>query len=408
LLMRGLQWWPDGGRMLVLQTGRLTVAAVVSYLIAHAIFPTMQPLTGPLTALLVVQTTLFATLTTSVQRVLSVVSGVVLAVLVSVAVGLTWWSLGLVIAASLVVGQLLRLREHLLEVPISAMLILGVYQTSIAATERIVETLIGAAVGVLINVVFPPPLRSRTAGQAVEEVATQGAELLTKAARELTDDPSQEQAFGWLVEVRDLSRFVDVADRAITEAIESRRLNPRAMREVDTEPILRSGLDSLEHSVVALRALFRSMADGIREAEDGTQDYDPELRGAIAVLLEDLAEGLRTYGALVRADADRGGLASDAALAQALDALRETRAVLTELLLVNAADDRDQWTLSGALLGAVDRVLRELDLEERDRQRQHWASSYATGKPISRAISQLRYTTRAGSRRVRWRRPGDR
>jgi uncharacterized membrane protein YgaE (UPF0421/DUF939 family) len=152
-------WRPDGVRLILIQTGRLTVAAVVAYLVAHALFPKMQPLTGPLTALLVVQATLFATVTTGVQRVLSVVSGVLLAVLVSAAVGLTWWSLGLVIAASLLVGQILRLREHLLEVPISAMLILGVTPASAAGTERVAETLIGAAIGVLINVIFPPPLR---------------------------------------------------------------------------------------------------------------------------------------------------------------------------------------------------------------------------------------------------------
>jgi hypothetical protein len=401
-------WRPDGVRLILIQTGRLTVAAVVAYLVAHALFPKMQPLTGPLTALLVVQATLFATVTTGVQRVLSVVSGVLLAVLVSAAVGLTWWSLGLVIAASLLVGQILRLREHLLEVPISAMLILGVTPASAAGTERVAETLIGAAIGVLINVIFPPPLRSHSAGQAVEEVATRGAELLTNVARELTDSPSREQVFGWLVGVRNLSRYVDLADRAITEAGESRRLNPRAMREVDPGPILRSGLDAIEHSVVSLRALFRSMADGIREAEGDTLDYSPELRGALGVLLDDLAESLRTYGALVRADADMGSFASDAALARALDALRETRAVLTELLLVDAADDRDQWALSGSLLSAVDRVLRELDLEERDRQRRHWATSFTDPRPVTRAFSQLRDSTRAGPLRARWRRHRDR
>ena len=57
---------------------------------------------------------------------LSVVAGVALAVLFVSVVGLTWWSLGVLVAASIVVGQLLRLGPHLVEVPISAMLVLGV------------------------------------------------------------------------------------------------------------------------------------------------------------------------------------------------------------------------------------------------------------------------------------------
>jgi hypothetical protein len=55
-----------------------------------------------------------------------VVSGVALAVLFVSFVGLTWWSLGALVAASIIVGQILRLGPHLVEVPISAMLVLGV------------------------------------------------------------------------------------------------------------------------------------------------------------------------------------------------------------------------------------------------------------------------------------------
>ena len=64
---------------------------------------------------------------------MSVVAGVGLAVLLSIAVGLSWWSLGLLIGLSLVVGQVLRLGDNLLEVPISAMLVLGVGAASARA-----------------------------------------------------------------------------------------------------------------------------------------------------------------------------------------------------------------------------------------------------------------------------------
>ena len=388
----------------MVRTVRLTAAAVVAYLVAHAMFPDTQPLTGPLTALLVVQATLFSTLRMGVLRVGSVVTGVLVAAFLSDVVGLTWWSLGLVIAASLVIGQMLRLGEQLLEVPISAMLILGLPAASTAATARVAETLVGAGVGVLTNVVFPPALGTRTAGEAVEEVAIRAAELLERAARELPHEPSRDEALRWLHEVRSLSRHIDAADRAVVDLRDSRRLNPRAIREVDTEPILRSGLDALERSVVSLRSIFRAIADGL--SEDETLEYSPELFGAIGVLLEDLARGIRAYGVLVRADADRGGVASDAALAEALDALHETRAMLTELLIVDAGQNRDHWMLSGTLLTAVSQVLRELDLEERARQRQHWEGTVAARGSALRRLSRVRDSARAASLRPsrRWRR----
>lgn len=383
--------------MVVVRTVRLTAAAVVAYLVAHALFPDTQPLTGPLTALLVVQATLFSTLRMGVLRVASVVSGVLVAVFLSDVVGLTWWSLGVVVAASLVIGQMLRLGEQLLEVPISAMLILGVPAASSAATARIAETLVGAGIGVLTNLVFPPAVRTHSAGQAVEEVAVHTAELLTRAAHELPHKPSEEQALGWLHDVRGLSRYIDAADRAVVDLRDSRRLNPRAIRGVDTEPILRSGLDALERSVVSVRALFRAIADGLHEEHEALE-YSPELYGAIGVLLEDLARGIRAYGALVRADAGKGGAASDDALAEALDALHETRAVLTELLIVDAGKNQDHWMLSGTLLAAVSRILRDLDLEERARQRRHWESA-AGARSGALRVSRLRDTARAAYQR---------
>jgi uncharacterized membrane protein YgaE (UPF0421/DUF939 family) len=107
-------------------TARLTIAAVAAYVVCRAIFPDPEPLLAPLTALLVVQLTPVSLLASGLDRVLAVVSGVSVAVVLSAALHLTWWSLGITIAVALVVGQVLRLGSNLVEVPISAMLVLGV------------------------------------------------------------------------------------------------------------------------------------------------------------------------------------------------------------------------------------------------------------------------------------------
>src|SRR4029453_11079570 len=70
----------------------------------------------------------------------SVVAGVLVATLFAGAVGLTWWSLGLVVAISLIAGRLLRLGPHLPEVAITAMLVLAVGGGEPAAPQRIVRT----------------------------------------------------------------------------------------------------------------------------------------------------------------------------------------------------------------------------------------------------------------------------
>ena len=123
----------ERGRTALLRAMRLTGTAVAAYVAALEISSSSKPLLAPLTAMLVVQVTLFSTLHSGWQRVLSVMAGVMLAVGFSAVTGLTWWSLGILIAASIIIGQLLRLGTHLLEVPISAMLVLAVGNVESAA-----------------------------------------------------------------------------------------------------------------------------------------------------------------------------------------------------------------------------------------------------------------------------------
>ena len=60
----------------------------------------------------------------------------------------------------------------------------------------------------------------------------------------------------------------------------------------------------------------------------------------------------------------------------ALDTLREARVRVTELHLVEARDDMVTWELNEAILEAVERVLRELDVQR---------TGTSTGNPSSRS-----------------------
>src|SRR5919107_2887969 len=101
--------WRQGGREGLLWALRLTAAATAAYLVALLAFGG-KPLLAPLTALLVVQATPKSLLASGLDRVVAVVAGVMLAVGFSAVVPLSWWSLGLVIGISLLIGQALRLQ----------------------------------------------------------------------------------------------------------------------------------------------------------------------------------------------------------------------------------------------------------------------------------------------------------
>ena len=375
LLARPVVRLRRGGWPALAWTARLTTAAVAAYLVARVAFPGTQPLLAPLTALLVVQVTPVGLLASGLDRAFSVVLGVSVAVAFSTAVQLTWWSLAIVIAVSLLVGQALRLRSNLIEAPISAMLILGVGSLAAdsAAWQRVTETLVGAAVGVVSNLLFPPKVATEDAGVAMEGLADRLARLLeragdTLARRDIDSETVVEEAAGWLVEARRLTHDIPNVGAALLQAEQGRRLNVRALRTPDAGPGLRQGMEALEHSAVAVRSMFRSLLDASRSDSIWPgADLGSPVRMAIAVLLQEFAGGLRAFGRLVRAEAEAGSAQPEIEqLQEAMNGLLEARARISDLLLDDVDPARSE--LNFALLSTVKRLLAELNLDERIRR----------------------------------------
>ena len=348
---------------------RLTGAAVAAFVVAQVLFPETLPILAPLTALLVVEVTLKDIVTSGVQRVASVTAGVLLAVAFSAVVGMSWWSLGALVAVSIMIGQLLRLGPHMLEVPISAMLVLAVGGAEAAATDRIMETLIGAAVGVAVNVIFPPAIRAGTAAEAVHRFASELSKLLTTAAGELRDPITMAQAARWMDDARDLARHVPRIDKAVQDAEQSRRLNARALVVPDTSSTLRADLDALEHTTVAVRSMFRSILDGVRDHPTPDPSRGEDLRLVFSALLEDVATAVQAFGDLALAEGTDRIDAREKALGTALDSLREARDRIDDLQLIDAGTDDGGWELSTPVQQTVERVLRDLDPQEQAHRR---------------------------------------
>ncbi len=383
--LRQLVWWiwpsfptswsdvPTRLRPGAAQISRLTVAAVIAYLVANAVSPGILDLTAPLTALLVVQASTVGTLRMGLARVGAVLTGVLVAVAVASSFGLSSWSLAAVIAASLTLAKVLRLGEQSLEAPISAMLILAVSSPELAAEVRVVNTLIGTVVGIGFSLLLPVSIPNERASDAVRKVARSQAALLDEVALTLGDRPPHpDEVTAWLDWTADIAKDIRDASAAVQSIEERRLLNPRALTSVKVHPGLRSALDRLERCLAAERALVvvigNEVPSGPPESGDPREADDPsgaELPRAFAVVFDDLANGLRAFGDLVGAEygahqADR----VDEATARTVDAVQETRAVLSELMVleVDPRQDANLWMLQGSVLAAVDQVLNQLDL----------------------------------------------
>jgi hypothetical protein len=234
--------------------------------------------------------------------------------------------------------------------------------------------LVGAAVGIAANLLFPPKVASADAARAIDGLADSVSDLLVRAADELTElvaegrDPAP-AARVWLDEARRITHDIPQIGAALLHAEQGRRLNVRAVGTPNVGPGLRQGLEALEHSAVAIRSMFRALADATYDATWLDHEGVEDLLLGLAQTFRELAAGVDAFGQLVRDEADPGNRITSAdvqALREALEGLHEARARLDDLMTVS--DVPELRELHAAVLSTVRRLLTEMDLDERVRR----------------------------------------
>jgi hypothetical protein len=194
--------------------------------------------------------------------------------------------------------------------------------------------------------------------------------------------PHPEEVDAWVAWVDDIENDVQAAAASVEAVAESRKLNPLALASDLVHTGLADALGRLERSLTSIRALLAVVAlqapAGRTETEAGPAAR--ELRRAFAVVLGDLAAGLRSFADLIDAEYGSAGAGRvEEALESTVEIVREARAVVTELVLIDV-DPREQtdlWMLQGSVLAAVEHVLRQLDLEHTERRTEAWLSRRA-------------------------------
>ncbi|MFE9389864.1 FUSC family protein [Streptomyces sp. NPDC006784] len=387
----------------VAQTARSTIAAVMSYAVALQLSSEAAPLTAPLTALLVTQVTLYTTLRTGVRRVNAVVAGVLISSGFSALVGLTWWSLGVVILAALIVGRFVKAGEFVPETAISAMLVLGVTQSQVAAMawDRILETLIGAVVGLAFNVLFVPPVWVQPAGDAVLDLSGRMNRLLVGLGEDVRGFTPVSQAADRLHQARRLDHDIVEVDVELRRAEDSLRLNPRVREGLLSRVVLRTGLDALEICAVVLRTTARTVTDLAKKRLDEPL-FSEETAEGMQELYVHMAGAVEAFALLITTPVSASAEEAEDRLVRELEASRASRDVIAFQLLDKVREHPRQWQLHGALLAEADRLLDELDVEKRsqrlweelDRQSREQREK----NPVLRRIRQFRSRERARER----------
>jgi uncharacterized membrane protein YccC len=254
-LVRGVRIRREGGRR------RRPVLVRCAELLANPI-----PVFAPLAALLTVQTTVWESVSRGAQRVAGVIIGVIVAFGFARLAGIHAWSITLVIFAALLVGRALRLGvQGAIQVPVSALLVLAVGGTRGSyGRDRIIDTLTGAAIGVVISLVPAPSAVIDEATSAVASFARELRQLLGSIAEAVTGRGERDAP---LRRARLLSERSAAAADAIDQARVSTRLNPMTRTAGPAVVRLTDSLETLRLVELQVRGMARAVADAQEPVE---------------------------------------------------------------------------------------------------------------------------------------------
>lgn len=328
----------------LLQVAKSAVATLAAWLLAGWLIPGPVPVFAAIAALLTVQPSISQSFGRGIERTVGVIAGVIVASAIGIVLGTGFWAIALAVVCALLLAWALRTTPGTAnQVAISGMLVLALgTATPDYALDRILETAIGAVIGLVVNVAIVPPLALGPARARVAALTEDTAAGLDRLGAALVATQDADRLATLLAQARALRGTVADAEAAIAEARDSLALNPRARR-------LTTEVDALADDVHRLFAIVTQLIGMTRAFVD---DYDDTIAGdrqvgAIAEQLHRAAHDIRLERPV--------GAAEVAGDASPLEASPGEPPALTRPLELRTAPPA-HWVLIGSLLVDLRRI----------------------------------------------------
>ena len=293
----------------MLQAAKTAIAAGLSWYIAADVIGNTLPVFAPLAAVLTVQVTVWDSVSRGLQRAAGVVIGVLLAYGIARLLGMHVWSVALVVFVSWMAGMVFRLgQQGAVQVPVSALLVLVLGATvSEYAEDRVVDTILGAAVGILVSFVVIPRTNLAKTQARVRGVAASMTAALRDIGVRLQEPGADFAAL--------LRRARQLDDEAGSVAVAVERTETAAPMEPDraSRPACGRGTGWRAEqpgtwSGRAIRGIARVLAD----MPPGSRS-PPEVAGPVAELLSAVAGEIDAWANEVTSGSSGTAPASDEA-----------------------------------------------------------------------------------------------
>lgn len=300
-----------------MQVVKAALASAVSWYVAVLLFPGARPYFAPLAAVLTVQVSVAQSLARGGQRILGVVGGIAVSLLLAHALGVSGWSVGVLLFVGMAGATLLGFGpQAVTQVAISALLILALKATPAYAAARLIDTIIGALTAIAVNAIVIPPDSTPLAVQESQRLARELGQELHDLDRACAGDGAFATV---LAHMRQMGEEVDRAKERVRAAREGLRYSPLLHRRQGRLRRVEEVMTRLERTAIEMRGMSRSFKTLNDAGEVG-------LLHLLREPLSSLGVAFSHYETLVRGDPSEApnpvGQAVAAARAASLQAFR--------------------------------------------------------------------------------------
>ena len=249
-----------------------------------------------------------------------------------------------------VVARALHLGEVAsVNVPVTALIVIGPGISQTTAAHRLGSTLIGAAVAIFFSYFSHPKTPADRAREQIAAVNGKAAELLAKMSEGVAAGYTKKAAGQWLATARLLVEEIPAIRSQSVEARSHARWFPTAEKDV-AEEIYIEGI-ATEHTLVQVRTIARTLFDSA--VEGGIAD---STKKQIAVALSAASYAISAHIELPDDINDDSSSPTDD--------VREAGSALAEVLIDEGKDvDQEQIVRGLSIVANIDRIADSLDLE---------------------------------------------
>ncbi|MSZ91517.1 MAG: hypothetical protein F2576_06995 [Actinobacteria bacterium] len=258
-------------------------------------------------------------------------------------------SVGITIIMCAVISRALHLGEVAsINVPVTALIVIGPGLSESTAIHRLASTLIGAAIAIFFSYFSHHKTPVGRSLDQIKTVSEKAAALLATMSEGVATGYSQKEAGNWLAKARLLNEEIPIIRAQSVEARGHARWFPTAKKD-EAEEVYIQGI-ALEHTVVEIRTIARTLFDSA--VSGGIADSTQK---AIAVALS-----AASYAISSKFDAETES--SDDSFQSATTDAREAGSALAEALIADAKDaDQEQIVRGISMAANIELIADSLD-----------------------------------------------